>query len=213
MSLNSSILRRVAALNLEPDAMREVLAIFAEIMEADEARKAKQRERTARSRDRNVTVTAQSRYGNSYPPHSPPLPPAPPSPPLNPPQKNLVHRASSNGRHIFQTEFKEWYQVYPRHEGKVAAEKAFAKVRASGVSLEILKAGAERYRGQPIEAQFRKLPATWLNAGCWDDEFATGPPQTNGHAVPQQVFRYEDLPNYYDVVKDAVKPGETNGRH
>ncbi len=118
-------------------------------------------------------------------------------------RKNLVHRASSNGRQIFKTEFKEWYQVYPRHEGKLAAEKAFNKTRTNGVSLEILKAGAATYAAQPIEPQYRKLPATWLNGGCWDDEHT---PPINGHAAPQQTFRYEDLPNYYDVVKDAVKP-------
>jgi hypothetical protein len=69
-----------------------------------------------------------------------------------------------------QDEFIDWYLIYPRHEGKALAEKAYLKARKQ-VSAETLTAGAERYRDDPNrEKQFTKLPATWLNAGGWDDE-------------------------------------------
>ena len=69
-----------------------------------------------------------------------------------------------------QDEFIDWYLVYPRHEGKGLAEKAYAKARKK-VSAEVLEAAAQRYADDPNrEKQFTKLPATWLNAESWDDE-------------------------------------------
>lgn len=69
-------------------------------------------------------------------------------------------------------EFAEWYEKYPRKEAKGAALKAFIKARKD-VGLEDLVAGLNRYaeamRGK--DRQFIALPATWLNAGRWADEF------------------------------------------
>ena len=45
MSIDSSTIRRLAALNLPPEAMSEVLSIIADMSAADEARKAKDRAR------------------------------------------------------------------------------------------------------------------------------------------------------------------------
>jgi hypothetical protein len=63
VSVTANALSRLAALDLPPKALAEVLSIFAEMQQADEDRKAKQRERTAKSRASrhgNVTVTLQS---------------------------------------------------------------------------------------------------------------------------------------------------------
>lgn len=68
-------------------------------------------------------------------------------------------------------EFDRWYSKYPRKEAKEAGRKAFVKARKS-VSLEALMDGLERYvdsvRG--VERRFIALPASWLNAGRWEDE-------------------------------------------
>lgn len=71
------------------------------------------------------------------------------------------------------SDFDHWYAIYPRHVGKIAARRAYERaVKKHGASIEQLLAGAERYaqerRGQ--EPQFTKHPATWLSAGCWEDE-------------------------------------------
>jgi len=78
-------------------------------------------------------------------------------------------------------EFIDWYLEYPRKESKAAAEKAYAKARKKASHDELI-AGAVRYATDPNrEAQYTKLPATWLNAGCWED----GPlPPRN---APQQM--------------------------
>jgi hypothetical protein len=68
-------------------------------------------------------------------------------------------------------EFDRWYAGYPRKEAKDAAKKAFIKARKSA-SLQELLLGLEQYikttKGQ--ERRFIALPATWLNAGRWQDE-------------------------------------------
>lgn len=66
-------------------------------------------------------------------------------------------------------DFAEWYSMYPRKESKGPAKPAYAKARKK-VGHEALVEGVKRYRDDPNrEDQFTKLPATWLNAECWDD--------------------------------------------
>lgn len=66
-------------------------------------------------------------------------------------------------------EFLDWYLEYPRKESKGVAEKAYAKARKLATA-EALIEGAIRYRDDPNrDAGFTKLPATWLNAKCWED--------------------------------------------
>jgi hypothetical protein len=74
-------------------------------------------------------------------------------------------------------EFADWYAIYPRKESKGPARIAYAKAKKK-VGAEALIAGATRYRDDPNRwDQYTKLPATWLNAECWDD----GPlPPRNG---------------------------------
>lgn len=77
-------------------------------------------------------------------------------------------KASSSER-IRPNEFLDWYTTYPRHESKGLAEKAYIKARKKASAGELM-AGAERYANDPNrEPQFTKLPASWLNAGCWED--------------------------------------------
>lgn len=67
-------------------------------------------------------------------------------------------------------EFAAWYSAYPRKAGKAAAAKAYAAARKTA-DAETLLEGARRYAADPGRAaQFTKYPATWLNAGCWEDD-------------------------------------------
>ncbi|MDJ0321677.1 hypothetical protein [Pseudarthrobacter sp. PS3-L1] len=66
-------------------------------------------------------------------------------------------------------EFIDWYLEYPRKESKGVAEKAYAKARKLTGHQELTEA-AIRYREDPNrDPSFTKLPATWLNAKCWED--------------------------------------------
>ena len=60
---------------------------------------------------------------------------------------------------------------------KEAARKAFAKAAVNGTDVEALIAGAQRYavERQGQDPKYTKHPATWLNAGCWEDETPGAP--------------------------------------
>lgn len=70
--------------------------------------------------------------------------------------------------------FTEWYEAYPRHVGKKAAEKAYKAARRAGVTHDDLMGGLARSaRSWAVEGRSKDkmpYPATWLNQGRWDDE-------------------------------------------
>ena len=66
--------------------------------------------------------------------------------------------------------FDTFWRTYPRHESKIPARKAWDKAIKTASPDRII-AGAERYRDDPNRApSFTAHPATWLNAGRWDDD-------------------------------------------
>jgi hypothetical protein len=73
--------------------------------------------------------------------------------------------------------FESFWQAYPKRVAKEAARKAYDKAIEGGVTGATLLAGAQRYaverQGQP--PRYTKHPATWLNAGCWEDELSGAP--------------------------------------
>lgn len=70
--------------------------------------------------------------------------------------------------------FAEFWLAYPRKAGKAAAVKAYERALKNGTAPEQILTGAQAYAAdgvrQRAEPQYTKHPATWLNAGCWDDE-------------------------------------------
>lgn len=80
-------------------------------------------------------------------------------------------RARLNAQAL-KLDFEDWYQHYPKKVARGQAEKAFAKARRTGESLETLIDGAKRYTCQVAgkEHKYIKHPATWLNGKCWLDE-------------------------------------------
>lgn len=80
--------------------------------------------------------------------------------------------------------FDEWWESYPRRDGKIAARKVYDRTIKRGLAThDELVAGACRYAqaraGQ--DPQFTKMPTTWLNAGSWADEpAAPSPNRENG---------------------------------
>lgn len=88
--------------------------------------------------------------------------------------------------------FYLFWQAYPRHVGKLAAEKAFAKARKHA-SADAIIAGARRYAAERAgqDPAYTKHPATWLNGGCWSDEpAALPPPASNNNSEGYSPERY-----------------------
>lgn len=67
--------------------------------------------------------------------------------------------------------FDTFWQCYPRRVAKLAAKKAYDKALKHATHQQIME-GVERYaiHTRSTEHQFIKHPASWLNAGCWEDE-------------------------------------------
>lgn len=73
--------------------------------------------------------------------------------------------------------FQQFYDVFPKHVGKIEAEKSFTKAVKGGVDPEAIICGAKQYReyvsAKGTEKQFIQAPAAWLNKGRWMDELNT----------------------------------------
>ena len=77
-------------------------------------------------------------------------------------------------KHLKETitqNFETFYKIYPRRMERKTALKAFQKALASATADEILE-GATRFANDPNlpPKSFIPYPATWLNAGSWEDE-------------------------------------------
>lgn len=70
--------------------------------------------------------------------------------------------------------FDEFWKLYPRKVGKIAAEQAFAKAIEAGTDPQAILDGALVYafKRKGHDPQFTAHPTTWLNQGRWEDEAA-----------------------------------------
>lgn len=110
--ISSATLRKLADLNLSPEQMAGVLGLLADQAQAEEERKAAQRERTRKSRasrnadvtlqvcDGNETVTDQSRDNTGTVSLSPVPPSFPPHPPNNPLTPKPIQKNNSRGTRL-----------------------------------------------------------------------------------------------------------------
>ncbi len=96
----------------------------------------------------------------------------------NPRTRAATARTRSSRSRVLVAEddpgFAAFWGVYPRRDSKLAAREAWPKAlaRADG-DAAVINDGAARYRDWPgRDPQFTKMPATWLNNECWNDELA-----------------------------------------
>lgn len=77
---------------------------------------------------------------------------------------NSISSACADG------EFEKWYSKYPKKVGKKAAYRAWSKLNASE-RISAIDAIEDMHRiFDGGSKQFVPNPATWLNAGGWDDD-------------------------------------------
>ena len=189
--ISASALRKLALLNLSPEQMAGVLDILADGAEADEQRKAAQRERTRKhraSRYGNVTVTSQERDNLSPKKETSPTPPKEKTTP--------IHSVPERGR-----EFDEFWAIFPNKVGKRDAEKSFTAAR-SRASFEAIMSGLRRYAAKTDDRPWCN-PTTFLNQDRWNDQPAAtmrvspanGPPRTVGDVFREDARRLGIIPN------------------
>lgn len=100
------------------------------------------------------------------------------------PEKPTPENPASNKERTIKKEiekknlFGDFWNLYPKKEGKLAAEKAFAKLKEKDqeAAIAIVPVHTAYWRkkyGEPGKAKFSTLyvphPATWLNGRRWED--------------------------------------------
>jgi hypothetical protein len=82
--------------------------------------------------------------------------------------------------------FDEFWQVYPIHRDRRAAERAWVKaLREERADPDTIIAGAERYRDDPNRDPAKtKYAQGWLNGDRWEDESALVPPGGSTRPTP-----------------------------
>lgn len=101
------------------------------------------------------------------------------------------------GSSVCASDFERFWSAYPKKRNKETARKAFKKLK--GVSIEtLLEAIEKQKRSQDWlkdGGQFIPYPATWLNAGGWENEET----ETN---VPAGLERYAGLAKLMEDFKE-----------
>lgn len=88
--------------------------------------------------------------------------------------------------------FSEWWDLYPNKKGKEAAQKKFEKLlEEDKAKFEDLINGVEKYKLEVDQKntpkQYIKHPTTWLNQGCWLDDYDI-------QEIEEIDKRYDNLP-------------------
>lgn len=143
------------------------------------------RVRKFRDRKRNAVtppeVTAGvTRYNGVS--NGPPVPTRPDPTPKESPSDSLPLDLPAEGRpRPAPDRFDEFWKAYPKKSGKEDARRAWVKA-IRRADPELIIAAVKSYPFTP-DKQFVKLPATWLRAGCWEDDPAAlvPSPSSNGH--------------------------------
>lgn len=75
------------------------------------------------------------------------------------------------------SDFEDFYHVFPLHKGKEDARKSYIKARKSGATHDEIISGAGAYAAlvasEATEPRFIAHPSTWLNGKRWNDDHAT----------------------------------------
>jgi hypothetical protein len=167
-------------------------------------KRAKDAERQRRHREsRNVTVTTRDNCDLPLPDKE--RSPTPPKE-INPsPSKNPSDFYPAPAARVRDFRFDEFYEAYPKHVDRKAAEKKLQTIVRGGVDPETLIDGARRYaadcRAKSTDPQYIKSPLVWLNKGCWLDEigpaatgalpFAQPPPKRTDAEIRAIAMRAE----------------------
>lgn len=85
--------------------------------------------------------------------------------------------------------FEKFWNLYPKKQNRKEAEKAWKKIDPSPEETNSILCGLQRSIEKDSrfrEKQFTPLPATWLNAGGWEDEFADEEPKPRAKNKPME---------------------------
>lgn len=110
--------------------------------------------------------------------------------------------------------FDDFWIIYPRKESKGAARKSHEKA-VKNVSHETIMSGLSKYieriDSKKVERKFIKMPATWLNQECWDDEFTPTLRQQLSEIPSGENEFQQTTREYYARIEKANQWWKDNG--
>lgn len=113
----------------------------------------------------------------------------------------------SNNLTVQSKQFDEFWNAYPRKEGKKPAFKAFRSA-LSRTRFEDILAGVEAYkRSDRVSRGYVKLPATWLNEDAWEDAAV---PSTADEAAERARLRREKERERTEQYLAQIRESEKN---
>jgi uncharacterized protein YdaU (DUF1376 family) len=95
-------------------------------------------------------------------------------------------------KNIYSAIFEEFWKAFPcgRKKSKGAADKAFSKASAL-VDAEVLIRRAHDYANSDEgQSDFVKMPSTWLNQRCWEDDEQAWKGKTDGRTSTRPSGTY-----------------------
>lgn len=99
--------------------------------------------------------------------------------------------------------FNVFWDVYPRHEGKQAARKAWDKAIKAANPVEIVN-GALRYREDPNREQaFTAHASTWLNGHRWEDDPLPTRPGSQPSGTALYLATAHGFPGYDQIAIES----------
>jgi hypothetical protein len=118
------------------------------------------------------------------------------------------NKEPNNKLTVQSKQFDEFWNLYPRKEGKKPAFKAFRSALAR-TSFEDILAGIEAYkRSERVSRGYVKLPATWLNEDAWEDAATQVQTETAGSERRERELQRsnEFLAEAKEAEKNATGP-------
>ena len=110
-------------------------------------------------------------------------------------------------RKLLNKGFDQFWAIYPKKDDKPLAKRSFEKA-LKRANLDVIVAGAERYRDDPNREQlFTKNPSTWLNADAWEN----GPLPSRVVRKPRKLTNAEEgflLAQKFRAEEEAQQPKE-----
>ncbi len=100
----------------------------------------------------------------------------PDSPILNPESNpKVIQKKSPMDLYVKIKSFEEFWEKYGMKKDRKKCEAAYHRAIKSGTNHDEIIQGLDAYQKEcikdQIEKQFIKRPLTWLNGGCWADEY------------------------------------------
>lgn len=122
---------------------------------------------------------------------TPPVTPSSPEPSLNPPRNRPLSASAE-----MESDFDEWYNVYPKHVDRLGASAKYRSARKKATKQELLEGALHVVAlvAQGKEKKFVKSPVVWLNQGCWMDEIETTNPLNRSR---EAILAFEEAEPFF----------------